>query len=230
MALNPDVPPLPRLGLRDRVARGIELALLYGGVPVLLARFLPPRGILPALWVIALAVWTGLRRDPLFDRSRLGTWDGWRTEWRPLLLRFLVAALLLMGVLRAYRPDLMFRFPLTRPGHWLLVMVCYPLVSVCPQALLYRVLFEYRYAPLFPSRAARRWVGATLFSLAHLPFGNAVALAFTWVGGFLFLGTYQRTGSVRLSCVEHAFYGNLLFTVGWGFFLYHGGTQALLAN
>ena len=67
-------------------------------------------------------------------------------------------------------------------------------------------------------------------SFAHLPFGNLWAIAFPFLGGMMFLRTYRRTGSLLLSCLEHALYGDLLFTVGWGIYLFHGGTQALLVR
>ena len=109
-------------------------------------------------------------------------------------------------------------------------MLAYPVLSVYPQAIIFRALYEYRYASLFRGRWVAWVVGAAVFSFAHLPFGNAWALGFTFLGGLLFLRTYRRTQSVPVSCLEHALYGDLLFTVGWGIYLFHGGTQALLAQ
>jgi hypothetical protein len=229
MALNaPTV--RPRLNLQDRLLRVREIAALYVGLPVLLTAAMPAKYLLPVLWVAGLAVWVALRRSETFDRRRLTTWHGWRSAWRPMLGRFVVVALLLGVTLWWFRPDLLFRLPRQRPDRWLLIMVLYPLLSVFPQGLIYRALYLHRYAPIFGSARWARVFGVLVFSLAHLPFRNGVAIGFTLVGGYFFLRTYERTESLWLSCLEHALYGNLLFTVGWGWYLYHGGTQALLAG
>lgn len=44
----------------------------------------------------------------------------------------------------------------------------------------------------------------------------------TLAGGLLFAGTYARTPSFGISTAEHALYGDWLFTIGYGPFLYHG--------
>lgn len=222
-------PSRPSTGPR-RIPRLIEFVVLYAGIPLVLSLCLPPRGLLPVLWAFALVAWIALRADASFDRRRLCAWCARGVVWRRIVPQVLLAALALGLALAAHRPELLFRFPRARPRVWLLVLALYPLLSVYPQALLYRALYAHRYAPLFRSRTLRRGIGAAVFSLAHLPFGNGWALGFTLVGGWLFLGTYERTGSLPLSCLEHALYGDLLFTIGWGAYLYHGGTQALLAN
>jgi hypothetical protein len=42
------------------------------------------------------------------------------------------------------------------------------------------------------------------------------------VGGLLFSWSYQQSGSLALTCIEHALFGNFLFTAGLGEFFYHG--------
>lgn len=225
-----DPAPTASLDLHDRLLRLREAAALYLALPALLALALPPTYLLPVLWVAGAVVYIALRRSPTFDRRRLVTWNRWRSELGPMFGRFALAALLLGVALWWMRPHLLFRFPSTRPDRWLLVVVLYPVLSVFPQGLIYRALFLHRHARLFGTGWRVRVAGAFVFSFAHLPFGNAVALLFTFVGGLLFLRTYERTGSLPLSCLEHALYGDLLFTIGWGAYLYHGGTQALLAG
>jgi len=41
-------------------------------------------------------------------------------------------------------------------------------------------------------------------------------------GGWLFGGTYRRSRSLGLVCLEHALYGDLIFTVGLGQYFFHG--------
>lgn len=217
------------LGTSETLRRLAEFVLFYVGVPMLVARA-PRAALMPTLWLAGLLVYRALRRSQTFDRRHLTVWSGWSQEWRAMLGRFSVAALLLVGVLWWHRPELLFRLPRQHPILWVLIVVFYPLISVYPQALIYRALYRHRYAPVFASLGLEQVVGALVFSLAHLPFANGWALVFTLVGGLIFLRTYERTGSLWLSCMEHGLYGNLLFTVGWGTYLYRGGTQWLFVR
>ena len=212
-----------------RQARAVEFLALYILMPVALVYLLPPRGILPVLWVAGLTAWALLRTDPR-ERPPERLPHSRCRELGFILLRFAVVALLLTAALWLHRPAWLFRFPRQSPGFWLLVMCLYPLISVFPQGLLYRKLFERRYAGLFSSPRVSWLIGSLVFGFAHLPFGNLWAVGFPFLGGLVFLRTYRRTGSLVLSCIEHGLYGDLLFTVGWGVYLFHGGTQALLVR
>jgi membrane protease YdiL (CAAX protease family) len=88
-------------------------------------------------------------------------------------------------------------------------------------------LFYARYASLFRTESRSWLAGAAVFSLAHLVFANGWALALTFVGGLFMNRMYRRTGSLLASNLEHAVYGQLVFTTGWGRFLYHGTTRLL---
>ena len=70
-------------------------------------------------------------------------------------------------------------------------------------------------------KATERWT---------LAFANAFALAFTFVGGIFFLSSYRRTGSLLFSDLEHALYGDFLFTIGWGEYFFHAGTLRMLSQ
>ena len=132
--------------------------------------------------------------------------------------------LVLLGLaVRFFAPDLLFSFVKRAPWFWALVMLAYPLVSVYPQELLYRAFFFHRYQPLVrfwldPCSLPARWPSdsSTLFS----EIGCAVALCVA--GGLLFAFTYQHSGSLLLTCIDHALFGNFIFTIGLGRFFYHG--------
>jgi hypothetical protein len=42
------------------------------------------------------------------------------------------------------------------------------------------------------------------------------------IGGFFFSLAYQLSGSLLLACVDHAIFGDFLFTIGLGEGFYHG--------
>jgi membrane protease YdiL (CAAX protease family) len=120
-------------------------------------------------------------------------------------------------------PERLFILVRERPQLWAAIMLFYPLLSVYPQEMLFRAFFFRRYGPLFGSERAAVVANALVFGWAHVFFPSPViAVALTIVGGWLFAATYRRTGSLRLAWLEHALYGNLIFTVGLGEFFFSG--------
>jgi len=60
------------------------------------------------------------------------------------------------------------------------------------------------------------------FSFVHIIFGNWFAVGLCCLGGLLFSLTYQRSGSLLLASIDHAVFGNFIFTIGLGQFFHHG--------
>lgn len=109
-----------------------------------------------------------------------------------------------------------------------MVLVLYPILSVYPQGIVYRMFLMERYRPLFPEAWLMILVSAVAFGFMHIVFRNPFAVVITFAGGLLFAWRYERTGSLLVSSVDHAIYGCLMFTVGLGqYFLY---TNAHLDN
>lgn len=207
-----------------------EFLLLYVALPVGLAVLRQRAGavpVLPVLWAAACPAACYLAWRESWGRREF---FGLRLTGRQaagLALRLVLAAAVLTAAILLVAPERLGELPRRNPSLWGLVMVCYPLVSVYPQGIVYRGLFGARYARLFGG-GRRAWLaGAAAFSLAHLLFGNGWALAWTFAGGLLIGRTYSRSGSLMASCVEHAAYGQLVFTTGWGRYLYHGTVRLL---
>ena len=213
---------------RERHLRLVEMVLLYFALPgaLTLARlFLASFPVIPVLWIVALPVAFWLVRGNHCSSSRLLGLDTIAIRERELtriVLQAIPAMILLVAVLRRIHPDWLLSLPRDKPLLWAFVLVAYPVLSVFPQGILYRAFFKERYAELFPNPVARTLVAASCFSFCHIFFLNPWALLLTFVGGILFYRTYERTGSLFLSSVEHSFYGDLVFTLGYGPFLYHG--------
>jgi membrane protease YdiL (CAAX protease family) len=132
-----------------------------------------------------------------------------------------VAALLSMGLL-VFAPEKIFNLPHSKTGLWLIVMVIYPFFSALPQELIYRAFFFHRYRPIFPGEGQMALASVTAFAFMHIIFGNAIAPLLTIPGGYLFCRTYARTGSLPAAAIEHAAYGDIVFTVGLGVYFYNG--------
>ena len=224
---------------RGKIRRTAEFAVLYLGVPVLL-RLAPEIArrtrldlyipIIPVLVLMAAVVLLCMLRARMIRVDDLGSVSGVsRRDWARMLGRFVLVAAGLSAALHVYMPQALLQFPRQRTGLWALVMVFYPLVSVMSQGIVYRAFYTLRYASLFPA-ALKTLAGAAVFSFAHLAFANVFALAFTFVGGLFFLNSYRRTGSLLFSNLEHALYGDFIFTIGWGQYFFHAGTLQMLSR
>jgi len=204
--------------------RWLELLVLFGVLPVAFAivvrRFEIHGQVAPALWVLALVAAVVLGRDPSFERELL-----WRVPWdrtwlQAASLRFAGLSVLLFALGRLMNPSGFLWLPRKRPRFWLLFALVYPVLSVAPQSLWWRVFFAQRYAALLGDRDALVLVGAAAFGLGHLAFWNVPALAMSTLGGAMFFATYLDTQSCVLSIVEHSAYGFVVLTAGLGKFLY----------
>jgi uncharacterized protein len=200
----------------------LEFSFVFIGLPLLIFYRVLPNLPIPYLLVSALAVFLILRHDPSFDSARLISWGALRPRIPMLLLRDAVLLTLLGLAVRFLAPQLLFSFVKRAPLLWAAVMLLYPLLSVYPQELLYRAFFFHRYQPLFGSGWTMLLASAFAFGFVHIIFGNWLAVALCIVGGFLFAFTYQQSGSLLLACLDHALFGNFIFTIGLGQFFYHG--------
>ncbi|MEL7089986.1 MAG: CPBP family intramembrane glutamic endopeptidase, partial [Planctomycetota bacterium] len=173
--------------------------------------------LFPVMWLMAgLAIWV-LRRDATFDRRRL--WNAAAITRRDLafvVARFVVLAAVLAGVLwlmlgrkwwgLTFPPE-MFYLPRYKTGLWAVILVGYPLLSVLPQNVVWRVFLMHRYRGLFGGGGMMIAVSAVTFGAAHAVMLNWFAVATTLVGGVFFAQTYRRSGSMLLASIEHALYG-----------------------
>jgi membrane protease YdiL (CAAX protease family) len=204
------------------VLLSLEFSAFFAGVPLLIYYRLLPNLPIPYLLFAAVAAFLVLRHDPSFDSSHLASWNNVRPQLLPLLARDAVFLALLGLAVRVFASQLLFSFLKRTPGFWALVMLLYPLVSVYPQELIYRAFLFHRYQPLFGSGIVMILASALAFGFVHIIFGNWLAVILCIIGGFLFSLTYQYTGSLPFACLDHAIFGNFIFTIGLGRFFYHG--------
>ena len=156
---------------------------------------------------------------------RSATLFQWRGIWPqlvPVLLRDTILLILLGLAVRIFAPEFLFSLVRRQPLFWALIMLLYPLLSVCPQEFLYRTFFFQRYQPLFGSGRGMLAASSLAFSFVHIIFGNWLAVGLCCLGGLLFSLTYQRSGSLLLASIDHALFGNFIFTIGLGQFFHHG--------
>jgi len=200
----------------------LEFSLIFIGLPLLIYFRVLPNLPIPYLLAGGLAVLLLLSYDSTFDSGRLFTWGHVRPYLGTLLVRdALCLAVLGVGV-RLFAPELLFSLVKRTPLFWVVIMLLYPLLSVYPQELIYRAFCFHRYEPLFGSGRVMVVASALAFGFVHIIFGNWLAVGLCVTGGLLFAVTYQSSGSLLLACLDHAIFGNFIFTIGLGRFFYHG--------
>ena len=206
----------------------LEFLTVFAAVPLLIYFRKLPNIPIPYLLAAALASFLFLRADPTFHMELLASWGNYRPFLSSILIRdaFCLAALALAVYL--FAPHLVFSLVRRAPLLWLLIFFLYPLLSVYPQELLYRAFFFHRYQPLFGSGWPMILASALAFGFVHIIFRNWLAVGLCTIGGFLFSLTYQLSGSLLLACLDHAIFGDFLFTIGLGEFFYHGSRAASL--
>jgi membrane protease YdiL (CAAX protease family) len=220
--------PLDASRIVDDVWRWVELAVGFVGVPVAVGLLVKPVWWIPCLWLMAgIATW---RLQYLTGVRPHGFWApiDWRRaapELRRMGGRFAVSAVALLAAIAIWAPERLLDFPRTRPGLWITLLALYPVLSVYPQEVLYRRYLFHRLNALFGRNAPAVAASAVAFGAMHVIFRNEIAVIMTLIGGWFFADTYRRTGSLRLVCLEHALYGNLIFTIGLGQFIFHGAVK-----
>lgn len=206
--------------LRSKTWLAIELLFCFVAVPLLLVLHTPNIPPIPLLWALCGYTLAALLRDPSFARIEL--WNPRRLcgQLISILSIFAAGAIALTWFARYYAPTQFFGFVQTHPATWAVVMVLYPVLSVYPQGIVYRVFVMHRYKNLLKKEWALILLSACTFSFMHIVFRNPIAVGLTLLGGLLFARRQLRTRSLFASSFEHALYGCFLFTVGLGEYFY----------
>jgi membrane protease YdiL (CAAX protease family) len=114
------------------------------------------------------------------------------------------------------KPQNLFVVVKKSPALWLGILIFYALLSAYPQEIIYRGFFFKRYESLFNSKWILVGINLIIFPVAHLMFNNTLVLIVTFIGGIFFALSYLKTKSIMLTSIEHAMYGNWIFTIGMG--------------
>lgn len=209
---------------RRRFFLATEFLTIYVLGPSALAAMPQRIPVIPLLWIAAALCGVWVRREP---RPAAAPRAVSPRALAAILIRWAALATGLCALLLAGYPERWLELPRQQPRFWLALVVLYPFVSVIPQGVVYRSFLLRRYAPLFDGETALRAAATFAFAFAHVVFRNVWAVGLTAIGGWLFVGTYRRTGSAFIAGFEQWLYGAALFTIGGHEWLLDG-TQALL--
>jgi len=206
-----------------RLFLAFECALLFVIYPIIIALHPTKVNVHLSLWIIALYTGVILHKTPGFSWAE--TWSGFSLSSRNLkmiAIRFALSTLGIIFLAKIIAPERLFSFPFQRPGFWLLVMVLYPFLSALPQELIFRSFFFRRYAPIFKEDWMMVTVSAALFGFIHVVFHNPISPLLSLLCGFFIAGSYLIHRSLKIAAIEHALYGDMVFTVGLGFYFLVG--------
>ena len=193
-----------------RVFLWAEFLLLFGLAPLLILLVRQPGILFLVLWGGGLACWAASRNAPRGAAPGLA----------PMLTRFVLCGAALTLATWALAPALFLSLPRQHPLFWALIMLLYPLLSVWPQEIIFRRFLFHRYGWLFENRITA--ASAIAFGYTHIIFLNPLAVLLTLAGGLMFARSYAQTRSLKLTGLEHALYGCLIFTIGLGRYFYTG--------
>ncbi len=215
------------MAAKNTTIRYVEFIFLFFAIPCglyFIRQHLAFR-VFYLLLLVSAACTVILLNDSRFDRAVLKR-SLTLVQIRSIVQVFLPSAVILTLYTYFFLPSKFMAFPTAKPFVWAIVMILYPLLLVLPQELLFRCFFFHRYQALFDSRPRLFIVlNALSFALSHLFYANWVAPVFSFLGGLLFAWRYRRSQSLMVVTVEHAIWGNFLFTTGIGWYLYSGSIQ-----
>jgi membrane protease YdiL (CAAX protease family) len=213
---------------RRRLRLAAEIALFFIGLPLLAAWLIQTYRI--SLFLLLQPAFFALLSYLAWDRHFSGRreFSHWpdRRMLLSILALFAACAIAVSAVVAAMMPAAFLSLPRYNTGLWLLVMLFYPLLSALPQELGFRTFFFHRYGILFTGRP---WlliaVNGALFGFAHIIFGGWISVVLSGLLGALLAWRYLQGRSLGAVWIEHALYGQLVFTVGLGRYFYTGAAN-----
>ncbi|WP_299439006.1 CPBP family glutamic-type intramembrane protease [uncultured Aquimarina sp.] len=201
--------------MQPTFARGLELFFLFVLLPVSFL-FSYPNSIKAGLTIAGfLYILVHLRRSG-FLKIKFPDKLYWKPFWKETIIKLAIIIVITSLYVFWIAPDKLFSVLLKKPILWVVILFIYSFLSVWPQEIIYRTFFYNRYESLIKNKWLFIFINAVLFSLAHIFLRSFLVQLLTFLGGLLFAFTYQRTKSTTLVSIEHAIYGNWLFTVGMG--------------
>ncbi|HET8884901.1 MAG TPA: CPBP family glutamic-type intramembrane protease [Salinimicrobium sp.] len=196
-----------------------ELLGLYIAVPLLL-KFYILEGWLKIIPLILLAIFFAilLLNDETFDKKILYSFN--IDQFKKSLLRLFVITILVIAFTWWFYTYLLFDYIEQEPIGFLITFFLYPVASVIPQELIYRVYFFHRFPIVFRDKLLLIFANAFIFGFTHLIYANWVAPITTFLASILFIYNYRKSKTLLNVSFEHYVYGIILFAVGLGYFFH----------
>jgi len=191
-----------------------ELIILFVCTPVILALEVNTLfKLITVAFGLIYTVWISLHLKLISKKSLVSV--DIKSSAKRISLTFLIIGLASSVFMWISHPEDLFIVIKKAPRLWITILFVYAIFSVYPQELLYRSFYFNRYSGLFKAKYLIL-INIIIFPIAHLMFNNSLVILVTLIGGILFTLSYYKYRSVLLTSIEHALYGNILFTIGMG--------------
>ena len=195
-----------------------EIIVIYIGLPLLYwFNYIPFHKAIP-LFLIFLVYLYILIKDKKFNRKIF--WLNSFRNWSQMIIRVTVFFVFSVMAVIILMPENLFIIPRTNPLLFILIFIFYPVWSAYPQELIYRAYFYHRFSSVLKNVRISIIINALLFSFSHVIFNNWIVIVVTFFGSLLFSYIYKKSNSLMVTFIEHALYGNIIFTVGLGKYFY----------
>lgn len=207
----------------------IEMVVFFAGIPLLLYFYQTP--VLKLIILLSASIYSliyVLRIKKVNPHGKF-TMKFTNPQIKYFLIRVIIVSMMifLMGI--TFRSDAVLNLPYNVkliP----LVLIGYPLLSVLPQELIYRLYFFERYKTGIINLYLAVFINSLLFAFMHIIYGNPIAVIMTFFGGLLFCLTYCSSSSLLLTVTEHTIYGYVVFLSGYGQYFMSDNIFRLLFN
>ena len=193
-----------------------EFVLFYVFFPFIANHFLNGWFKIIPLFLIAFLFLYLLLQDPNFDRTVLTRFN--KSYLGKSILRIVLISVLVVWFSWWIFPELFLMYPVENFESYVITFFLYPVASVFPQEIIYRVYYFHRYHKVVPQKYLLMLSNAFIFGLTHFIYGNWVAPIATFLAGWIFIYNYYQTRSLLHVSLEHYIYGLIMFTVGLGYF------------
>lgn len=194
----------------------VEFIIFFVFFPFIANKFLDGWYKIIPLAFIAVLFLVLLLKDPSFDRKVLTRFD--RDYLGKSITRMIIITVLLIWFTWWIFPELFFMYPVENFKSYVITFFLYPVASVFPQEIIYRVYYFHRYHRVIPEKYLLMLSNAFIFGLTHFIYANWIAPIATFMAGWIFIYTYYKTRSLLNVSLEHYFYGLIMFTIGFGYF------------
>ena len=198
----------------------IEFLIIFFLIPlvvILINLFISNQKVfvfLPLFLVFFLSLYL-LKKTPSFSFNSLKKKIDWKFFFL-ISLVFVISGFLYTMILDR---NLLFNLPKNYFFLWVAVMIFYPIFSVIPQEIIFRVLFFERYSCLFKNQFLYLILNSIIFAYIHLVFQNFHAFFITLITSPVFAHAYVNK-SFKTCFLTHTIGGQLVFTYGLGNFFY----------
>jgi hypothetical protein len=198
----------------------IEFLIIFFLIPlvvILINLFISNQKVfvfLPLFLVFFLSLYL-LKKTPSFSFNSLKK----KIDWKFFFLISLVFVISGFFYTMILDRNLLFNLPKNYFFLWVAVIIFYPIFSVIPQEIIFRVLFFERYSCLFKNQFLYLILNSIIFAYIHLVFQNFHAFFITLITSPVFAHAYVNK-SFKTCFLTHTIGGQLVFTYGLGKYFY----------